>query len=94
MQIKLKGWIRHECTMQRYTEVSKLRNAVQVPKNQQMRLSRDVWLAAEAMRRHIGASSPKDGLERAFMTYVLDLAKTDTNFAASWQSVKEEGIQE
>lgn len=71
-----------------------MRGAVQVPKNQQMRLSPEVWLAAEAMRRHLGASSPKDGLERAFMAYVLERSSVDARFAEVWEIVKAEGIEE
>ncbi|MEL6383824.1 MAG: hypothetical protein AAFQ89_15490 [Cyanobacteria bacterium J06626_18] len=68
--------------------------AVQVPKNRQSRLSDDVWLAAEAMARYVGSTSPRDGLERGFMSYVLDLAEANSKFAAIWESVKEEGIQD
>lgn len=71
-----------------------MQSTVQVPKNRQSRLSDDVWLAAEAMARYIGSSSPRDGLERAFMTYVLDLGRNDQKFAEIWQSVKEEGIND
>jgi hypothetical protein len=67
---------------------------VQVPKNRQMRLSDDVWLAAEAMGRYLGSASPRDGLERAFMNYILDLAKGNPRFADTWEAVKEEGIED
>lgn len=69
-------------------------NTVQVPKNRQVRLSDDVWLAAEAMGRYLGSASPRDGLERAFMSFVLDLARESPQFSATWEEVKEEGIED
>ena len=67
---------------------------MQVPKNRQTRLSDDVWLACEAMARYLGASSPRDGLERAIMNYVLGLAQSNDRFEAVWEEVKAEGIEE
>jgi hypothetical protein len=42
----------------------------------------------------MGSRTPREGLETAFRSYVLELSKTDKQFKAVWEEVKLEGIQD
>jgi hypothetical protein len=65
-------------------------DAVKIPKNQQSRLTQDVWIAGEAIARHRGMISSRDAFETAVRDFATRLSETDENFKKLWDSVKAE----
>ena len=64
--------------------------AVKIPKNQQSRLTQDVWIAGEAIARHRGMVSSRDAFETSVRDFATRLSETDENFKKLWDAVKEE----
>ena len=64
--------------------------AVKIPKNQQSRLTQDVWIAGEAIARHRGMMSSRDAFETSVRDFATRLSETDENFKKLWDAVKEE----
>jgi hypothetical protein len=61
--------------------------SVKIPKNQQSRLSQDVWIAGEAIARHRGMMTSRDAFEMAVRDYASRLAENDQVFKKTWEAV-------
>lgn len=66
---------------------------VKIPKNQQSRLSPDVWLAGEAIARYRGMSV-REAFENSVRSFAEKLADTDPDFRKVWTETTKEGIEE
>ena len=81
-------------TVSHWWTVKQVRVRSKIPKNRQLRLSDDVWIAAEAIARYMGSKSTREGIETALRHYVFDLNQKDTRFSKIWEQVQTEGIED
>jgi hypothetical protein len=66
---------------------------VKIPKNQQSRLSPDVWMAAEAIARYRGMNV-REAFENSVRSFAEKLAEADPEFRKVWTETIREGVEE
>ena len=67
---------------------------MKIPRSGASRLSQDVWIIGEALRRYHLTDGIRPAIETVIRSASMQLAQSDPRYAEILQEVKEEGVED